>query len=311
MNIVFMGTPEFAVPTLEYLINEKYNILYAVTQPDKPRGRGNKVTYSPVKECALSNNIKVLQPQVIKNDEEFIEAVKKANPDYIVVVAFGQILPKEILDIPKYGCINVHASLLPKLRGAAPINWSIINGDSETGITTMMMDTGLDTGNMLVKEAIKIGEKENSGELHDRLKILGAQTLIKTLKRIESGEIKGIPQEHEKSTYAPMLNKETGKIDWNKGSVGIKNLVRGTNPWPVAYGILDGQKLKIWEVAAENLGNVDLAPGMVWKIDKSGIHVQCKNGGIILKEVQGENGKRTDAHAYTLGHTINIGARFL
>lgn len=222
MNIVFMGTPEFAVPTLEYIVREGYNVVGVVTQPDKPRGRGNKVSYSPVKEKAVEFGIPVLQPVKIKNNNEFIDNLKSLDVDLIVVVAFGQILTREVLEVPKFGCINVHASLLPGLRGAAPINWAVINGDNETGITTMLMDVGLDTGDMLIKASIEIGSSETAGELHDRLKILGAETMLRTLRALEDGNIERFVQDDSLSSYAPMLDKETGRIVWSRSSGDIK-----------------------------------------------------------------------------------------
>lgn len=310
MNVVFMGTPDFAVPTLDYMVREGYNVMCVVTQPDKPRGRGNKVTFSPVKEKAVEHNIPVIQPVSIKKDKEFIEKIKGLNPDVIVVVAFGQILSKELLDIPKSGCINVHASLLPALRGAAPINWSIINGDIEAGVTTMFMDVGLDTGDMLIKESTAIKEDETAGELHDRMKIIGAETLIKTLKVLEKGNLQRIPQDDSKSTYAPMLDKNTGRIDWSRNSIDIKNLVRGTNPWPVSYTTIDGQKLKIWKIDMDTTVKNQGKPGEVFKVDKVGIHVYSGDGAVVIQEVQAEGGKRISAYSFTLGHSVEIGTIF-
>lgn len=221
-----MGTPDFAVPTLKRLI-EEHEVVGVFTQPDKPKGRGQKMQYTPVKELALQHNIPVYQPKSIRKEKEYIDILKKLSPDVGVVVAFGQILPKEVLDIPKYGCINVHASLLPKLRGAAPINWSIINGDNVTGITTMQMDVGLDTGDMLLKEEVEILDTDTAGTLHDKLMVVGAELLIKTLKAIEDGSIKPEKQDDSLSSYAPMLNKELGHIDWNKDAREVFNLIRG------------------------------------------------------------------------------------
>lgn len=310
MNIVFMGTPDFSVPTLEYMVREGYNVVCAVTQPDKPRGRGNKVSYCAVKEKAIELGIPVLQPSNIKKDREFIESLKNMGPDVMVVVAFGQILSKEILEIPRLGCINVHGSLLPHLRGAAPINWSIINGDEMTGVTTMFMDVGLDTGDMLLKEPLPIGPDETAGELHDRMKITGAEVLIRTLKALESGSLERIPQDDSKSSYAPMLDKDTGRINWNSPGIHIKNLVRGTNPWPAAFSFLNEKKLKIWRIEPDPGVKVSGKSGQVFKVDKNGIYVYCGDGAIILKEVQEEGGKRMDAHSYTLGHPLEIGCVF-
>jgi methionyl-tRNA formyltransferase len=310
MNVIFMGTPDFAVPTLDYLVKSGYNIKCVVTQPDKPKGRGNRMSFSAVKEKALEYNIPVLQPLNIKKDAECIEKLKEYNPDVIVVVAFGQILPVDVLSIPHLGCINVHASLLPHLRGAAPINWSIINGDKETGITTMFMDKGLDTGDMLLKEAVEIEEDETAGSLHDRLMVLGAELLIKTLKCLERGDVERKPQDSTRSTYAPMLNKDTGKIIWSNKSLDIKNLVRGTNPYPGAYGFFNNARLKIWKVDIDNKAHSSGEPGVVSKVDKDGIHLYTGDGEIIVREVQPENGKRIDAYSYTLGHAVNAGDKF-
>lgn len=310
MNIVFMGTPDFAVPSLEYLIKEGHNVVCTVTQPDKQRGRGNKVSFSSVKEKALEYNIKVTQPVSIRKDKEFIEELINLKPDVIVVVAFGQILPEAVLSIPKYGCINVHASLLPSLRGAAPINWAIINGHKEAGVTTMFMDIGLDTGDMLIKKTISMSPDETAGELHDRLKIIGAEVLIETLHSIEEGTLKREKQDSSKSDYAPMLNKDTGFINWGNKASEIKNLVRGTNPWPIAYSSIDEAKIKIWSVDTDYTSNGRGIPGEVLKVSKQGIHVSTGDGVIVIKEVQPENGKRIDAYSYTLGHTVKIGAVF-
>ena len=305
MDIVFMGTPEFAVPCLELLVNEGHNVCSVITQPDKPRGRGNKVSYSPVKEKALQLASPVIQPVNIKKDLECIDKLKNLRPYIIVVIAFGQILSQEILSIPQYGCINVHASLLPKLRGAAPINWAIINGDKKTGITTMFIDKGLDTGDMLLSEETLIGTDETSGELHDRLKIMGGRVLIETLKTIENGTLKRIPQDNSKATYAHMLYKETGKINWNSKSETIKDLIRGTNPFPVSYSYLNNEKIKIWKAKIDVTALNPKSPGLIWKIDKEGIHVYTADGGITIKEMQSESSKRIDAYSYTLGHNIN------
>jgi len=227
MKVIYMGTPEFAVPCLDMLINSKHKVIGVFTQPDKPSGRGQKVNITPVKEKALEHNISIYQPITLKN-EDIINEIRDLNPDIIVVVAYGQILPKEILQIPKFGCINVHASILPKYRGAGPINWTIINGEKNTGITTMYMDVGLDTGDMLIKEEVEIGNDETAGELHDRLMKLGAKVLDKTINLLEDGKIKAIPQNHSQSSYAPMLTKDLGKIDWTKSAKEIKDLIRGT-----------------------------------------------------------------------------------
>ena len=312
MDIVFMGTPEFAVPTLEKLIEKGYNIKCVVTQPDRPKGRGKKLAYSPVKQKAMEHNIEVLQPHSLRKETEYVDKIKNIAPDFIVVVAFGQILPKSILSIPKYGCINVHASLLPKLRGAAPINWSIINGDEATGVTTMFMDEGIDTGDMLLKKEIKIDPDETAEELHDRLKVLGADLLIDTIEGITKNTIVRTPQVDSKYSYAPMLDKNTGQIDWNNPSAQIKNLVRGTNPWPAAYSFLNEEKIKICKVEIESEeSNIKQGiSGQVWKVDKEGIHVYTSDNSIIIKELQPQNGNKISAYSYTLGHEVKEGVIF-
>lgn len=242
MKIVFMGTPDFAAISLEALIEANYDIKAVVTNTDKPKGRGMKMLYTPVKEVAISKNIPIFQPEKVRNNTDFINKIKEINPDVICVVAYGKILPKEILDIPKHGCINVHASLLPKYRGAAPIQWAVLNGDKETGITTMYMDVGMDTGDMILTEKVQIGENETTGELWERLSKIGGNLLVETLKQIEQGTAPRIPQGND-FTMAPMLDKEMSKIDWeNKTAEEIKNLVRGLNPIMGAYSYLNGKK---------------------------------------------------------------------
>ena len=243
-----MGTPDFALESLKALYEAKYDIIGVVTNIDKPKGRGMKMVASPVKEYAIEKNLQVYQPVKVRNNPEFLEAVKKLNPDLICVVAYGKILPQELLDIPKYGCVNVHGSLLPKYRGAAPIQWAVLNGDKKTGVTTMFMNAGMDTGDMILKEEVEIGEDETTGELWDRLKTIGANLLIKTVKEIENGTATRTKQPEE-GTMAPMLSKEMAKIDWkNKTANDIKNLVRGLNPIMGAYTFLDGKKIKFWKV---------------------------------------------------------------
>lgn len=301
MRVVFMGTPDFAVPTLERIIQDGHEVIAVVTQPDKTRDRGLKLQYSPVKECALKHNIQVMQPDRIKKDIEFIEKYKELKPDVTVVVAFGQILPKDILESPKYGAINVHGSLLPNYRGAAPIQWAVINGDKVTGITTMHMDEGLDTGDMILKKEIEIGEEETAGELYDRMAILGADALSETLKLIEKGEAKREKQPEE-YTYAPMLTKETGKIDWNKKTEEISSLVRGVNPWPGAYTEFNGKKFKISKVAkADGRGT----PGSIISANpKEGLIIATIDSAIEIIEIQPENKKKMLAKDYLRGNTI-------
>ncbi len=247
MKIVFMGTPDFAVPSLKSLINE-FGVEAVFTQPDRPKGRGKKLGMSPVKEVALENNIPVYQPLRLKNEPETIEELKNMEPDFIIVVAFGQLLPKEVLDIPKYGCINLHASLLPKYRGAAPLNWSIIKGEKVTGNTTMLMDVGLDTGDMLLKDEVEITDNMTAGELHDILMERGGELLVRTIKGILNNEITPEKQSDEGTCYASMLNKEIAKIDWSLSAQDIHNLVRGLNPWPVALTSYDDITMKFMKL---------------------------------------------------------------
>lgn len=302
MKIVFMGTPDFAVPTLERVIKEGHEVLAVVTQPDKFRNRGMKLQFSPVKECAMKYNIPVFQPTQIKKDKDFFEEYEKMQPDVNVVVAFGQILPKEILDMPKYGSVNVHGSLLPNYRGAAPIQWSVINGDKVTGVTTMYMDEGLDTGDMILKEKIQIGDEDTSEELYKRLSAVGAEVLSKTLKLIEIGKA---PREKqgEEFTYAPMLTKEIGKIDWNKKSSEIDSLVRGVIPWPVAFSEFGGNKFKIFKVKERK--EYSGVPGSIIKADsKEGLIIATLDGAIEIVEFQPENKKRMPAKDYLRGNSL-------
>lgn len=305
MKVVFMGTPDIAVPCLQKIIDEKHEVLAVVTQPDKPKGRGKKMAMPPVKELAVENNIDVYQP-IKARDEEFIKTIKEINPDIIVVVAFGQILPKELIDIPKYGCINVHVSLLPKYRGAAPINWVIINGEEKTGVTTMYMDEGLDTGDMILTKEFKLDDKITAGELHDKMMVEGAEVLKETMDLIEEGKAPRTPQNHEEFTYAPIMDKELGHIDFNKSSREIHNLVRGVNPWPSAYAIYNEGKMKIWEteVLEEKSSK---QPGTILKTDKSGIKVSTNDGVILIKEIQMPNKKRMAVSEYIKGNSIEEG----
>lgn len=298
-----MGTPEFAIPSLQILIDNNYNIAGVVTQPDKPKGRNYKITAPPVKILASKYNLNIYQPQKINNNE-FVEVLKGINPDLIVVVAFGQILSEEILNIPKYGCINVHASLLPYYRGAAPIQWAIINGEKETGVTTMYMDKGMDTGDIILAQKTPIFEDETADLLHDRLAKLGAETLLKTIKLIEQGNAPRIKQDHVKATYAPMLKRENGNIDWNKSAIEIKNMIRGTYPWPGAYTFYDGKMIKIFKVSINNNDNYKVKPGTIVNITEESIDVQSGDGLVLIKEIQTEGGKRMAVRDYLIGHKI-------
>lgn len=305
MKILFMGTPDFAVPCLNALIEKNYNICGVVTQPDKPKGRGHKLTPPPVKECAAAHDIPVFQPETLKN-EAFYPELKELAPDIIIVAAYGKILPKYIIDYPKHGCINVHASLLPAYRGAAPIQRCIINGETETGVTTMLMDEGLDTGDMLICKKTQIGENETAGELFDRLSLLGAETLTETLCAIENGSLTRTPQDHEKSTYAPMITKETGKIDWSKPAEEIFSLVKGTNPWPVAHTTYKGEVLKIFTCKAG--GKCSKIPGEIIGTTDKMIQVACGGGtSLLISELQFFGGKRMTVESFLNGHSIDIG----
>lgn len=311
MKIVFMGTPDFAKESLEAVYNAKQEVLAVVTNPDRPKGRGMKLVASPVKEFAVEKDLKIYQPEKIKKNEEFIEEIKKLNPDVICVVAYGKILPKEILEIPRLGCINVHGSLLPKYRGAAPIQWSVLNGDKTTGVTTMYMDIGMDTGDMILKEETEIGEDETTGELWERLAKIGANLLVETLNQIENGTAPRIPQ-GEDFSIAPMLDKEMSKIDWkNKSAKEIKNLVRGLNPIMGTYSYLDGKKIKIWKVDVFPDNDSDVEKGTVVKSDsKDGLYIKAKDGIIKVIEIQGENSKKMLIQDFLRGNKIEEGMIF-
>lgn len=299
MNIVYMGTPEFAVPPLKAIINAGHNVAGVFTQPDKPKGRGYVLTPPPVKECAIKNNIEVYQPLSMK-DGEALEILQKLNPDIIVVVAFGKILPKEVLDLPKYGCINVHASLLPKYRGAGPIQWCVLNGEKVTGVTTMQMAEGLDTGDMLLKVETEIGENETAGELHDRLSQLGAKLAVDTISAIENGSIIPQKQDDSLSNYAPMLTKELCKIDWNKSAQEIHNQVRGLNPWPVATASVNDKRVKIFSTTLSDKS------GCVGKvICENPLTVACGQGAVVINELQLEGKKRMHSQDFVRGYHIN------
>ena len=311
MNILFMGTPDFARDSLEAVYNAGYNILGVVTNPDRPKGRGMKLVASPVKEFALEKKLEIFQPEKVKKNEEFIEQIKALNPDVICVVAYGKILPKEILDIPRLGCINVHGSLLPKYRGAAPIQWAVLNGDKTTGVTTMYMDVGMDTGDMILKQEVEIGENETTGELWDRLSKIGGELLVETLKQIENGTA---PREKQGDDFsvAPMLSKDMAKIDWeNKTAQEIKNLVRGLNPIMGAYTFLNGSKIKFWKVGIVNSIDFDvdkaqsLENGSVLVSDqKQGLFIKTKQGILSVLEIQGENAKRMSIEDFLRGNKI-------
>ena len=314
LKILFMGTPDFAKVSLEAIYNAGYNIIGVVTNPDKPKGRGMKMIPSPVKEFALEKGIPVYQPLKIRNNTEFIEEMKELNPDVICVVAYGKILPKEMLDIPRLGCINVHGSLLPKYRGAAPIQWAVLNGEKQTGITTMYMDIGMDTGDMILKEIVDIGEDETTGELWERLSSLGGRLLVDTLKLIEEGKA---PREKQSDdfTMAPMLNKEMAEINWSeKSAQEIKNLVRGLNPIMGAYTFINDKKLKFWKVNVidfeefcskynMNAENVELGQ-VILANDKQGLFLKAKDATLEVLEVQSEGSKRMNSKDFLRGNRL-------
>lgn len=311
MKVVFMGTPDFAKDSLEAIYNAGYEIIGVVTNPDKPKGRGMKLVDSPVKEFALEKGLPIYQPLKVRNNVEFLEELEKLNPDIICVVAYGKILPKELLEIPKLGCINVHGSLLPKYRGAAPIQWAVLNGDKTTGITTMYMDEGMDTGDMILKQEIEIGEDETTGEVWNRLSKIGGDLLVKTLKEIERGKAPREKQLNE-ATYAPMLTKEMAKIDWNvKTALEIKNLVRGLNPIMGAYAFLNNKKIKFWKVAVatekeiivENMNFLKNGT-VVLSNSKDGLYIKTKEGILKVLEIQGENAKRMSIQDFLRGNKI-------
>lgn len=306
MRAVFMGTPDFAVPTLQRMIDDGHEIAAVVTQPDKARGRGKSVTFSPVKELAVKYDIPVYQPVRARN-AEFVDILKEIAPDVIVVVAFGQILPKSILDIPPYGCINVHASLLPKYRGAAPIQWAVIHGESVSGVTTMFMAEGLDTGDMILKSEIPLSEDETGGSLHDKLSVMGAELLSQTLVALKDGTAVRTPQDDALAgEYARMLDKELGNIDFSKSAVEIERLIRGLNPWPSAYTHLHGKTLKLWRAKVSDKA-YEGAYGEVVAVDKDSFTVKTKDGALVVEELQLEGKKRMDAGAFLRGYSIQKG----
>lgn len=314
MKLVFMGTPDFSVPTLEKIIESKHEIALVVTQPDRPKGRSGKPAFSPVKECAIAHNIKVSQPERIRGNEEFINELREINPDAIIVIAFGQILPKEVIEMPKYGCINIHASILPKYRGAAPIQWAVIDGLKETGVTIMAMDEGLDTGDILEVGKLELDKEETGGSLFDKLSFMGGPLLLETLDKFEAGTIERVKQNDEESTYAKKLSKQTGEIDFNMSAVDIERLVRGLNPWPSAYTHMNGKMLKIWK--SEVVESIDDINGFVKKEGfnnepsevagktKNALYVKCKDNYLAIYELQLEGKKRMDTTSFLLGYNL-------
>lgn len=313
MKIVFMGTPDFAVPSLKKMI-EKYNVSAIVTQPDKPSGRGKKITISPVKEVGLLNQIPIFQPEKIRTDSIVIEKLKEIKPDFIIVVAYGQIITKEILDIPRLGCICLHASLLPMYRGSSPINWSLINGEIRTGNTTILMDTGIDTGDMLMKSEFDIPESMTAGELYNLLKTNGAELLEETIAGIASGKISGVKQQSEESSYIKMLNKEMARINWNDSSINIHNLIRGLsswpykniNSWPTAHTYYKDIPIKIFKSKSLE-SNIIKPPGYIIEANNDGIAVATNNGILIIEILQFPGGKPLEVKEFLKGNKIEKG----
>lgn len=307
MNVIFMGTPEFSVPVLQGLIDsEEHTVTAVVTQPDKARGRSGKLVFTPVKEVAVDNDIPVYTPVKIK-DPEFVKTLRQIPCDVIVVIAFGQILSKDILDMPAYGCINVHASLLPRWRGAAPMQWAILEGDEKTGVTTMQMAEGLDTGDMLLKKEIRLAEDETGGSLFDRLSECGCELILETLDALENGTAVRTPQTGE-STYAKILTKNTGNIDWSQSAVQIERLIRGLNPWPSAFSYLNGKMIKIWSAKVNEMHKGE--PGEIIHADKSSFIVCCGEKSLEILELQAEGKKRMSCDAWLRGVRIENGMKF-
>ena len=308
MRIIFMGTPDFSVGTLEALVEAGHEVCLVVTQPDKPKGRGKEMQYTPVKEAALKHGIEVYQPRRIR-EAECGEILRQYNADIMVVIAFGQIIPKEILEMVPYGCVNVHASLLPKYRGAAPIQWSIIDGEAVTGVTTMQMDEGLDTGDMLLKTEVPITAEETGESLHDKLAKAGAALCVETLAKLQEGSIVPKKQGESPTAYAKMLDKKLGNIDWTKSAVEIERLVRGLNSWPSAYTYWNKKVVKIWKASVTDEKSNEQA-GTVVKVEKDGFYVQTGNGLLKVLELQIPGKKRMDAGAFLRGYTIEPGEVF-
>ncbi|MDK2848364.1 MAG: methionyl-tRNA formyltransferase [Desulfuromonadales bacterium] len=306
IRTIFMGTPDFALPTLQGLIEAGVNLRGVFTQPDRPRGRGKVLTPPPVKKLALAHDLPVFQPEKLRNPAT-VEQIRELRPDLIVVVAYGQILPKSVLDIPQYGCINVHASLLPRYRGAAPIHKAVIDGEQVTGVTTMLMDAGLDTGDILVRRATEIGSEETAGELHDRLALLGREAMEETLRRLCDGTLKAESQDDAKSCYAPMMKKEDGLIDWSRPAAEIHNQVRGLSPWPGAFTYWNGQLLKIGRTQAEK--GADAVPGTVVSADIEGVCIACGRGVLRVCELQLAGKKKLPAGDFLRGTSLSVGAR--
>ena len=305
MKIVFMGTPDFSVGALDALVEAGHEIIAVVTQPDKPKGRSGQMQFPPVKECALRHGLTVLQPVKIKTPE-WVDKLRELKADVFVVAAFGQILSKEILDMPKYGCVNIHASLLPKYRGAAPINWAIINGEKETGVTIMQMNEGVDTGDMLSHVVVPIAPKETAESLFDKLAKAGAELIVETLPKLEAGEIIPVPPDESQSSHVKMMNKSLGKIDWNQDAVVIERLVRGLNSWPSAYTYYQGKSVKLWDCDVVEAA-AKAVPGTIIAVAKDSFDVATGNGALRVLELQLEGKKRMDTKSFLLGNQWKTG----
>lgn len=302
MKVIFMGTPDFSVGTLEALVEAGHEVVLAVTQPDKPKGRGKEMQFTPVKECAIKYGIPVFQPVKVR-EASCIEELRKYEADIMIVVAFGQILPKEILEMTPYGCVNVHASLLPKYRGAAPIQWAIIDGETVTGVTTMQMDEGLDTGDMLLTTVVPIEEQETGGSLFDKLALEGANLCVKTMQALEEGTVTPVPQGETTTSYAKMIKKQLGNIDWTKTAAEIERLIRGLTPWPSAYTNWNDKVMKIWSAKVVE-GSSESAPGTIVKVEKDAFYVQTRADWLKVCEVQIPGKKRMNAEAFLRGYEV-------
>lgn len=309
MKIVFMGTPDFAVPSLKALVEAGHEVCGVFTQPDKPKNRGMKLQASPVKEFSLSVGVPVFQPAKMR-DGEAMGILRELSPELIVVAAYGKILPPDILSLPRLGCVNVHTSLLPKYRGAAPINWAILNGEDETGVTIMYMAEGLDTGDILAQEATPIHIEENAAQLFERLANIGAKLLVKTVEQLEMGDVKAVPQDDSLSCYAPMLSKELSPMDWGKTARQLHDQVRGLYPWPAATTVLDGVRCKVLCTGLPKV-YTQQAPGIVLQADKRGLRISCGGGGVLeIVELQPDGKKAMTASAFLMGHPIQVGTKF-
>lgn len=313
MKLIFMGTPDFSASILEDIIKSGHEVIAVVTQPDKQKGRGHEVSFTPVKELALKYDIEVLQPVKVR-EPEFIAKLKGLAPDVIVVAAFGQILPKDLLDMPPLGCINVHFSLLPKYRGAAPIQYSIINGEKETGITIMYMDEGIDTGDIILQRAIPIEKEETAGSLFDKMAVLGGELIIEALQQLGEGKAVRTPQNHEVATYYKMINKEMGRLDFHQSAEGLERLIRGLSPWPSAYTYLDGKTLKLWRAGVEPEAAgakeaLESQPGEIAQLRKDALVIKTGDGFLVVKELQLEGKKRMAADAFLRGYPVTVGTK--